>query len=174
MRTLLSTLTVLSVVALAACGESDGIDQSDLPPENRVAERYHVSLDVELEEMTRRSNGLWFEDIEPGDGARVDSGDVVTVHYTGWLPNGNVFDSSRDGEPFEVAIGYGRVIDGWDQGVVGMREGGRRRLVIPPGLGYGDRARGPIPSSSTLVFDVEVVDLENRVEGGEAVDTTGA
>lgn len=175
MRTLLSTLTLLSsVFVLSACEGSDGVDRSDLPPENRVAERYHVSLDVDLEAMTRRPNGLFYQDLAVGEGARVDSGDVVRVHYTGWLPNGNVFDSSRDGDPFEVAIGYGRVIDGWDQGVVGMREGGQRRLVIPPGLGYGDRARGPIPSSSTLVFDVELVELQNRVEAGEAVDTTGA
>jgi peptidylprolyl isomerase len=173
MRTLLSTLLLAPLLVLtAACEGSGGVDQSDLPPQNRVAERYHVSLDVQLDSMTRRSNGLYYQDVAVGEGARVDSGDVVTVHYTGWLPNGNVFDSSRDGEPFEVAIGYGRVIDGWDQGVVGMREGGQRRLVIPPALGYGDQARGPIPSNSTLVFDVEVVELENRVEGGEAVDTT--
>ena len=178
MTTLFRTLTLLSLpvafLALAACEQSDGIDQSDLPPDHRVAERFHMSLDVALDSMTRRPNGLWYEDLVVGDGARVDSGDVATVHYTGWLPNGNEFDSSRDGDPFSVAIGYGRVIDGWDQGVVGMREGGRRKLVIPPALGYGAAGTGPIPGGSTLVFDVEVIDVENRVpEGGEAADTAG-
>ena len=109
-----------------------------------------------------------------GEGARADSGDIVTVHYTGWLPTGRKFDSSRDRDtPFEVAIGYGRVIDGWDQGIVGMRVGGQRRLVIPPALGYGAQGTGPIPGGSTLVFDVELLDVVNRVpEGGAAADST--
>ncbi|MGK7312484.1 MAG: FKBP-type peptidyl-prolyl cis-trans isomerase [Candidatus Longimicrobiales bacterium M2_2A_002] len=124
--------------------------------------------------MERRPTGLYVRDLVEGEGARADSGDIVTVHYTGWLPTGRKFDSSRDREaPFEVAIGYGRVIDGWDQGIVGMRVGGQRRLVIPPALGYGAQGSGPIPGSSTLVFDVELLDVVNRVpEGGAAADTT--
>ena len=163
---------MVPALALVGCQES-GPDQSDLPPGYRVADRYHVSLDVDLEEMERRPTGLYVEDLVVGEGARVDSGDVVTVHYTGWLPNGNAFDSSRErDQPFEVAIGYGRVIPGWDQGVVGMREGGQRKLVIPPAMAYGQEGRGPIPSNSTLVFEVEVVDVENRVpEGGAGGDT---
>lgn len=173
--------TALAVIAplalLAACEGSGRIDQSDLPPANRVAERYHMSLHVQLDSMTRKPSGLWYQDLVVGDGARVDSGDIVTVNYTGWLPNGNQFDSSRGegGKPFTTAIGYHRVIDGWDQGVVGMRVGGERRLVIPPALGYGASGQGPIPGNSTLVFDVEVVSVENRVpEGGAAADSMGA
>lgn len=157
-------LTAAAVVACAivACGKS-GPDQSQLPPERRVAERYAGALNVELGEMERRPTGLYVQDVVTGDGARADSGDVVIVHYTGWLPQGRQFDSSRDrGEPLEVPIGYGRVIDGWDQGIVGMRVGGQRRLVIPPALGYGERGTGPIPGSSTLVFDVELLEVTDR------------
>lgn len=171
-------LLVAAAVLASACAE-EGVDQSRLPAEHRVAESYAAALDVELADMERRATGLYVHDTVVGDGARADSGDVVTVHYTGWLPNGTEFDSSRGRDrPFSVALGYGRVIDGWDQGIAGMRVGGQRRLVIPPALGYGARGQGPIPSNSTLVFDVELLDVENRVpEGGEAAteegDTTG-
>lgn len=164
----------LTALMLAGCQENAS-DQTDLPPEYRVEERYHASLRVDLTEMARRPTGLYVQDVVTGEGARADSGDVVTVHYTGRLPNGNTFDSSRErDQPFEFALGYGRVIDGWDQGVVGMRVGGQRRLVIPPALAYGERGTGPIPGGSTLVFDVELLDVENRVpEDGAATDTTG-
>lgn len=164
----------LAALVVAGCQEA-GVDQSNLPPDRRVADDYHASLRVNLEEMERRPTGLYVQDLVEGEGARADSGDIATVHYTGWLPTGRKFDSSRDREtPFEVAIGYGRVIDGWDQGIVGMRVGGQRRLVIPPALGYGAQGTGPIPGNSTLVFDVELLDVVNRVpEGGAAADTTG-
>jgi FKBP-type peptidyl-prolyl cis-trans isomerase len=125
--------------------------------------------------MERRPTGLYVQDVAVGEGARADSGDIVVVHYTGWLPQGVKFDSSRDrDEPFEVAIGYGRVIQGWDQGIVGMREGGRRRLVIPPVMAYGERGSGPIPRNSTLVFDVELLSVVNRTpEGGEGGGGSG-
>jgi FKBP-type peptidyl-prolyl cis-trans isomerase FkpA len=160
--------TVLAVIAAAAilgamagCGDS-GPDQSTLPAEHRVAERYASALNVELADMERRPTGLYVQDVVVGEGARADSGDIVVVHYTGWLPQGKEFDSSVGGDPLEVAIGYGRVIQGWDQGVVGMHVGGQRRLVIPPALGYGEGGTGPIPGNSTLVFDVELLDVEDR------------
>ena len=159
-------LTVAVLVVAAACGEV-APDQSRVPSDRRVATDYASRLDVDLTQMERRSSGLYVEDMVVGDGARADSGDIVTVHYTGYLPQGTVFDSSRDGDPFEVAIGYGRVIQGWDTGVVGMRVGGQRRLIIPPGLGYGARGQGPIPGNSTLVFDVELIDVVNRTPEGE-------
>lgn len=168
-------LALLLAVALTACSDSEPRTVTQHPDEaHRVTTQYSDALSVDLSAMEyRRHSGLFVEDVRVGEGARADSGDIVTVHYTGWLPSGRQFDSTRDsGQPFEVAIGYGRVIDGWEQGIVGMRVGGRRRLVIPPALGYGASGSGPIPGNSTLVFDVELLDVENRVpEGGADADS---
>ena len=110
--------------------------------------------------MTTTPSGLRYRDEEVGTGREAKRGDHVTVHYTGTLENGRKFDSSRDrNRPFEFDLGAGMVIRGWDEGVAGMKVGGRRRLVIPPGLGYGSRAVGPIPPDSTLVFEVELLDV---------------
>jgi FKBP-type peptidyl-prolyl cis-trans isomerase len=105
------------------------------------------------------STGLKFKDVKVGDGPRPTQGHTVVVHYTGWLTNGQKFDSSVDrGQPFEFVLGAGQVIKGWDEGVAGMHMGGQRRLVIPPQLGYGSRgAGGVIPPNATLVFDVELL-----------------
>lgn len=102
---------------------------------------------------------LQIEELEEGTGTDANPGDKVQVHYTGWLTDGTKFDSSVDrGKPFEFQLGAGRVIQGWDQGVVGMRVGGKRKLTIPPHLGYGSRgAGGVIPADATLVFEVELL-----------------
>jgi peptidylprolyl isomerase len=104
-------------------------------------------------------SGLKYEDIVVGTGASPQSGQEVTVHYTGTLEDGTKFDSSVDrGEPFKFPIGVGRVIKGWDEGVMTMKVGGKRKLVIPPQLGYGSRgAGGVIPPNATLVFEVELL-----------------
>jgi FKBP-type peptidyl-prolyl cis-trans isomerase len=107
------------------------------------------------------STGVQKEDIIVGTGAVAAPGDKVTVHYVGTLTDGKVFDSSRDrGAPFSFNLGTGQVIRGWDEGVAGMRVGGTRKLVIAPDYGYGDRAIGPIPRNSTLVFEVELLGVE--------------
>ena len=109
-------------------------------------------------------SGLQIEEVAAGQGAEATAGRNVSVHYTGWLLEngqpGAKFDSSRDrGEPFSFALGAGHVIRGWDEGVAGMKVGGKRRLTIPPQLGYGARgAGGVIPPNATLVFDVELLD----------------
>lgn len=104
---------------------------------------------------------LKIEDIQVGTGAEAVAGKTVTVHYTGWLTDGTKFDSSVDrGEPFPFPLGAGRVIPGWEQGVTGMKVGGKRRLIIPPDLAYGPQGTGPIPPNATLIFDVELLDVQ--------------
>lgn len=115
--------------------------------------------------MQTSASGLQFEDTTVGEGAVATAGQKVTVHYTGWLYNdgvqGQKFDSSKDrGDPFAFKLGAGMVIQGWDEGVAGMKIGGARTLIIPPGLGYGARgAGGVIPPNATLKFDVELLGL---------------
>lgn len=108
------------------------------------------------------ASGLKYADLVEGKGASPKKGQNVVVHYTGTLTDGSKFDSSVDrNEPFKFQIGMGRVIKGWDEGVMSMKVGGKRRLVIPPALGYGARgAGGVIPPNATLIFDVELLGLE--------------
>lgn len=111
---------------------------------------------------------LQITDVTVGTGAEATSGKSVTVHYTGWLysesaanHHGSQFDSSRGGTPFTFTLGAGGVIKGWDQGIVGMKVGGQRTLIIPPGLGYGSAGYPPrIPGNATLVFDVELLSVQ--------------
>ncbi len=102
---------------------------------------------------------LRIEDLVVGDGPEAEAGNNVSVHYTGWLTDGTKFDSSVDrGQAFEFPLGAGRVIAGWDRGVAGMKVGGKRKLTIPPELGYGSRGAGAvIPPNATLVFEVELL-----------------
>ncbi len=113
------------------------------------------------EKMT--DSGLKYEDLVEGDGEQAVAGNSVTVHYTGWLTDGSKFDSSLDrNDPFRFPLGGGRVIRGWDEGVQGMKVGGKRRLTIPPQLGYGAAgagAGGVIPPNATLVFEVELLEV---------------
>lgn len=126
------------------------------------AKGFSASLGVDTTTMTKAPSGLWYTDVAVGQGDSAVPGRTVTVHYTGWLPNGSKFDSSRDrGEPFAFTLGAGQVISGWDEGVKGMRVGGRRKLVLPPAMAYGEAGAPPaIPPGATLVFDVEVLKVE--------------
>jgi peptidylprolyl isomerase len=112
--------------------------------------------------MTTLTSGLKYEDLKVGTGQEAKAGDRVHVHYTGWLTNGTKFDSSVDrGQPFTFPLGRGRVIKGWDEGVAGMKIGGKRKLFIPPDLGYGARGTpdGTIPPNADLVFEVELLGI---------------
>ncbi|MCX7835931.1 MAG: FKBP-type peptidyl-prolyl cis-trans isomerase [bacterium] len=114
--------------------------------------------------MQKSKTGLEWQDLKVGKGTSPKKGQKVSVHYTGWLSDGKKFDSSYDrNEPFTFTIGIGQVIKGWDEGVMSMKKGGKRRLYIPPELGYGDKdvAGGLIPANSKLVFEVELIDVKD-------------
>jgi FKBP-type peptidyl-prolyl cis-trans isomerase len=133
-------LPALILLALAACG---GGDSGTTAPTG--------------------GGTLVIEDLVVGTGATAAVGDTVNVHYVGTLTNGTKFDSSYDrGAPYTFQIGAGRVIAGWEQGVPGMKVGGKRRLTIPPSLAYGNQAVGSIPPNSTLVFDIELVSIVGK------------
>lgn len=120
----------------------------DLPPQPKIEMVQYMDLKI--------------EDLKVGTGADALTGKKVSVHYTGWLTNGTKFDSSINrGNPFEFVLGKGQVIKGWDQGVVGMKIGGKRKLTIPPELAYGTRgAGGLIPPNATIIFEVELLDVK--------------
>jgi FKBP-type peptidyl-prolyl cis-trans isomerase FkpA len=152
----------LCLCLLVACG-GDGAGGAGDGTE--VARTYSPQLSIDLNLMERQPSGLYIEDIHDGEGEPVQPGDIAFVHYTGWLPDGREFDSSRGGErgPLAVVVGRGEVIAGWDEGLQGMRAGSRRRLVIPPALAYGSRgAGGVIPPDATLVFDVQIVEIRRN------------
>lgn len=147
-------------LSLAACSDKT-------KPAETTATVTPSSAPAKTESATM--NELVKTDVKVGDGAEATPGKIVSVHYTGWLydPNaadkhGTKFDSSRDrGQPFEFPLGGGRVIQGWDQGVAGMKVGGQRTLTIPANLGYGARgAGGVIPPNATLIFDVELLGVQ--------------
>ena len=112
-----------------------------------------------MAEETTTPSGLKYTDLKVGDGAEAKAGQTVNVHYTGWLENGTKFDSSLDRRsPFSFHLGGGQVIRGWDEGVAGMKVGGRRRLVIPPELGFGKQGVGSVvPPNAVLVYEFELL-----------------
>ena len=133
------------------------IDVQDGPPGAPAA-----ATEFEEGDYTITDSGLKYVDMETGSGEAAKAGDQVLVHYTGWLEEGTKFDSSLDrGEPFPFGLGQSQVIPGWDEGVAGMMPGGKRQLVIPSDLAYGDRgAGGVIPPNATLVFEVELLEIQ--------------
>lgn len=138
------------ILLLAACGSREPVKQLAFPD--------WAGSKTEL----RATEQVRTHDLTVGTGPTADGGDRVTVHYAGWLADGPLFDSSYDrGAPFSATLGRGEVIEGWDQGVRGMAVGGKRGMVLPPHLAYGERGSPPvIPPNSVLVFEIELVALE--------------
>ncbi len=152
MRRLFLFLSACLPLFLSACGNPDSGDPTKV--------QYSPTLGVDLNAMTRSDSGLFTQDLTVGTGEEATAGRTAIVHYSGWLPDGSLFDTSRDNSrAFSFLLGAGNVIKGWDEGVVGMKVGGQRRLVIPSQLGYGKRGSGSIPPDSVLIFDVELVSL---------------
>lgn len=151
--------TALALGALAALSLAGALAASETNA--KAAPAAATPAAAAKEKTVTTASGLKYEDLTVGEGAEAKSGDRVSVHYTGWLENGTKFDSSVDrGRPFDFPLGAGRVIKGWDQGVAGMKVGGKRKLTIPPALGYGERgAGGVIPPNATLVFEVELLKI---------------
>jgi len=130
--------------------------------EKAPAKASQESKDAAAAETHTLPSGLRYQDLKVGDGAVAVKGKRVSVHYTGWLTNRKKFDSSLDRKkPFEFRLGAGEVIKGWDEGVAGMKVGGKRMLTIPPRLGYGAQgAGGVIPPNATLLFEIELLDVK--------------
>jgi FKBP-type peptidyl-prolyl cis-trans isomerase FkpA len=151
----LRTLSFALVLGLLGCGDKGSHEGSP------ARGGFSAALGIDTAAMTKTPSGLRYQDVAVGNGPEAQAGKTVSVHYTGWLPNGEKFDSSRDrNQPFGFTLGAGQVIAGWDEGVAGMKVGGRRKLIIPPDLGYGTAGAPPdIPPGATLVFDVELLDV---------------
>lgn len=151
----LALSALLLLVSVSACSDDDRPDWSD---PTRID--FDPSLGVDLSAMELRPSGLYVQELVVGDGPVVEATDRVEVAYTGWLPNGAAFDGRPLNNPIE--FGLDEVIDGWQEGLLGMRPGGDRLLVIPPELAYGNVANGPIPANSTLVFRVVLVSIPGK------------
>ena len=151
---LLKAAPTLLLWALAGCASGPPIGPAPDPQELTYAE----SLHVDFSRMEETPSGLWIEDITPGVGSTANRGDHIWIHYVGFLPDGTRIDSSLGGDPYEFELGSDQVIRGWNEGVLGMKVGGRRRFVIRPGLAYGRSGRGGVPPQAVLVFEIQLVD----------------
>ena len=142
---------------LSACGTDSTAPNI---PSNPAVETYAASLGVNVANMTRKSDNLYVQDLVVGTGAEAVSSRVIRVTYTGWLVNGSRFDTNVGGAAFQFTLGTSEVIPGWDQGLAGMKVGGKRKLVIGSELAYRNQGRGSIPPNATLVFDVELLGVQ--------------
>lgn len=159
----LALLTLAALITTGCSMDRFRSERADRMPVAGAPEqlRYASDLQVDLAAMTRTGSGLYYRDLVPGSGEAVRAGDRVRVAYRGWLANGQLFDQSGPGQPYALVLGAHQVIPGWEEGLTGMRAGGRRQLVIPPALAYGDVSPGAgIPANATLIFEVELVSIE--------------
>ncbi len=151
-------VAAIFVAFLTACASGGG---SALPSRPIESIPFAASLNIDLAKMTKTPSGLYYRDLDEGTGPIIRGKVDLKVHYTGWLTNGVKFDgNSSEDPPLTVPFGRGRVLKGWDEGLLGMRVGGRRQLIVPPSLGYGSDKAGLIPPDATLVFDVRVLSMK--------------
>src|SRR5436190_16455899 len=146
-------LTLLAV-AVAVCGLASS------PAVAQIDDKNKDKSDVKEKKWTTTATGLQYMDEKVGNGATVRAGDRVEVHYTGTFKDGKKFDSSKGGQPYPVTVGAGEVIKGWDEGLMGMKVGGTRKLIIPYQLAYGEKGRSGIPPKSELHFEIELVRIK--------------
>ncbi len=160
-RSAVRRVVALPLLAAAALLSACGTD-STAPniPSNPAVETYVASLGVNIAAMTKKSDNLYVQDLVVGAGAEAIAGREIRVTYTGWLINGSRFDTNVGRNAFSFTLGVGQVIPGWDQGVAGMKVGGKRKLVIGSELGYRNQGQGPIPANATLIFDVELLGVQ--------------
>lgn len=153
---------ILMMAALGAAGCSDRPAPAAVPAAGGAPDiattNFAPSLGVEPSAMTRTPRGAWIRDLTVGTGEPVSAGKMVAIHYAGSLPDGTQFDANGPADaPYVFRLGAGEVVPGFDEGVTGMRVGGKRQVVIPPVLGYGAEAHGPLPANAILVFTIELV-----------------
>lgn len=155
MRTGRRVVLAAAVGALASCGggawQGTGADPAQV--------RFAPELEVDLAAMQETPSGLYLQDLSEGVGAVARRNSLVTVHYVTFLADGSVVDGSLGGEPFTFRLGESEVIRGWNQGIPGMKVGGRRKLVVRPGLAYGGRGTANVPPDATLVFELQLLDV---------------
>lgn len=153
----LPLLSLAGALALAGCASNHG-DAAATSATSAPAAKPATPTETKVHKL---ASGLVYEDVLIGDGKMADPGLTVSVHYTGTFTDGRKFDSSLDrGQPYTFELGSGSVIRGWDEGIKGMRVGGKRKLTIPSDLAYGAAGRGQIPPNTTLLFDVELVGVQ--------------
>lgn len=163
MKALIAIVSILTLLMIVGCGGGEYIPaEPEKPVEPFEAARPAGNITYATGDTVTTESGLKYVDVAIGPGLSPERGQTCIMHYTGWLTDGTLFDSSRDrGQTFEFPIGYGRVIRGWEEGIADMQVGGRRMLIVPPNLGYGSQGAPPvIPPNATLIFDVALLGLK--------------
>ena len=147
------------MIVVTGCGGGPPASSAPHPPSDPTQLEYAEELQINFDEFTLTESGLYLQDLEIGTGPFVRSNGRVWVQYVGWLSDGTVFDGNMGQDPYHFRMGADEVIAAWNEGIVGMRRGGKRRLLVRPELGYGSRGRATVPPGATLLFYIELVDV---------------